>query len=103
MAPGCSRSRMKWPKNAQRKQEMNTIVEKDNNKEEEVDVVCSSSGCSTPKAKRFRIPELLTCPPAPKKRRKSQCISLIQFKFINRDQFALLGFVLVLARADEKL
>ncbi|ESW34234.1 hypothetical protein PHAVU_001G135700 [Phaseolus vulgaris] len=28
-----------------------------------------SSGCATPKAKRFRIPEVLTCPPAPKKRR----------------------------------
>uniref|UniRef100_A0A5B7C7L8 Cyclin-dependent protein kinase inhibitor SMR13 n=1 Tax=Davidia involucrata TaxID=16924 RepID=A0A5B7C7L8_DAVIN len=34
---------------------------------EVVDV--SSSGCSTPKAQRFRIPEILTCPPAPKKRR----------------------------------
>jgi len=30
--------------------------------------VCSS-GCATPKGKRFRIPEVLTCPPAPKKRR----------------------------------
>jgi len=30
--------------------------------------VCSSV-CATPKAKRFRIPEVLTCPPAPKKRR----------------------------------
>ncbi|XP_059668912.1 cyclin-dependent protein kinase inhibitor SMR9-like [Cornus florida] len=28
-----------------------------------------SPGCSTPKAQRFRIPEILTCPPAPKKRR----------------------------------
>ncbi|KAJ4971671.1 hypothetical protein NE237_004770 [Protea cynaroides] len=27
------------------------------------------SGCSTPKAQRFRIPEILSCPPAPKKRR----------------------------------
>lgn len=26
-------------------------------------------GCSTPKAKKFRIPKILTCPPAPKKRR----------------------------------
>ncbi|QCE05257.1 hypothetical protein DEO72_LG9g260 [Vigna unguiculata] len=25
--------------------------------------------CSTPKGKRFRIPEVSTCPPAPKKRR----------------------------------
>ncbi|XP_058106731.1 cyclin-dependent protein kinase inhibitor SMR9-like [Magnolia sinica] len=29
----------------------------------------SSNGCSTPKSPRFRIPELLTCPPAPKKHR----------------------------------
>ncbi|KAK1281615.1 hypothetical protein QJS10_CPB22g01351 [Acorus calamus] len=30
----------------------------------------SSSGCSTPKAERFRIPELRHCPPAPKRRRR---------------------------------
>ncbi|KAG1367028.1 hypothetical protein COCNU_13G008180 [Cocos nucifera] len=29
----------------------------------------STSGCSTPKAQRFRIPEHLPCPQAPKKRR----------------------------------
>lgn len=29
----------------------------------------STSGCSTPKAQRFRIPEILTCPPAPMKKR----------------------------------
>ncbi|KAG8388998.1 hypothetical protein BUALT_Bualt02G0183700 [Buddleja alternifolia] len=29
----------------------------------------NNSACSTPKAKRFRIPEIQTCPPAPKKRR----------------------------------
>ncbi|CAI9785748.1 unnamed protein product [Fraxinus pennsylvanica] len=29
----------------------------------------TSSACSTPKAERFRIPEIKTCPPAPKKRR----------------------------------
>lgn len=28
-----------------------------------------SSGCCTPKAQRFRIPEISTCPPAPKKQR----------------------------------
>ncbi|KAL3620394.1 hypothetical protein CASFOL_035306 [Castilleja foliolosa] len=27
--------------------------------------------CSTPKAERYRIPEIETCPPAPKKRRMS--------------------------------
>lgn len=35
------------------------------------------SGCSTPKAQRFRIPEIVTCPPAPKKQRVvSNCSSL---------------------------
>lgn len=29
------------------------------------------SGCSTPKAQRFRIPDTSSCPPAPKKRRVS--------------------------------
>ncbi|XP_050221320.1 cyclin-dependent protein kinase inhibitor SMR13 [Mercurialis annua] len=29
----------------------------------------STSVCSTPKAKKFRIPEIETCPPAPKKQR----------------------------------
>ncbi|KAG9449408.1 hypothetical protein H6P81_009373 [Aristolochia fimbriata] len=29
----------------------------------------SASGCSTPRAERYRIPKLLSCPPAPKKRR----------------------------------
>lgn len=28
-----------------------------------------NAGCSTPKGKRFKIPETLICPPAPKKRR----------------------------------
>ncbi|OIV92330.1 hypothetical protein TanjilG_10540 [Lupinus angustifolius] len=39
-----------------------------NVEEDNEEGVCSS-GCVTPKAKRFRIPEVLTCPPAPKKRR----------------------------------
>lgn len=31
---------------------------------------CSNNnGCSTPKGQKFRIPEISTCPPAPKKRR----------------------------------
>lgn len=29
----------------------------------------STSSCSTPKAQRYRIPEIITCPPAPKKQR----------------------------------
>ncbi|KAL8489602.1 hypothetical protein ACS0TY_025496 [Phlomoides rotata] len=28
-----------------------------------------NAACSTPKGKRFKIPETLICPPAPKKRR----------------------------------
>ncbi|WVY96380.1 hypothetical protein V8G54_028531 [Vigna mungo] len=37
--------------------------EEDDHNEEDI--------CSTPKGKRFRIPEVSTCPPAPKKRRVS--------------------------------
>ncbi|KAE9596417.1 hypothetical protein Lal_00048708 [Lupinus albus] len=33
----------------------------------EVAEVSSSSACSTPKGQNYRIPEVLTCPPAPKK------------------------------------
>ncbi|CAH1428938.1 unnamed protein product [Lactuca virosa] len=29
----------------------------------------SSIGCTTPKAQKYQIPEISTCPPAPKKRR----------------------------------
>ncbi|XP_022731158.1 cyclin-dependent protein kinase inhibitor SMR9-like [Durio zibethinus] len=36
---------------------------------EGVDDVSATSPCSTPKAERFRIPEIDTCPPAPKKQR----------------------------------
>jgi hypothetical protein len=37
-----------------------------------------TTGCSTPKAQRFRIPEMSSCPPPPKKRRvssSSSCVS----------------------------
>ncbi|KAI3716531.1 hypothetical protein L1987_67470 [Smallanthus sonchifolius] len=33
------------------------------------DQITSTIGCTTPKAQKYRIPEVLTCPPAPKKRR----------------------------------
>lgn len=37
----------------------------------------SNSPCATPKAEKFRIPEITTCPPAPKKRRVlKRCSSL---------------------------
>ncbi|GLT78763.1 hypothetical protein SLA2020_502900 [Shorea laevis] len=35
----------------------------------DVDDDIPESPCSTPKAQRFRIPEIETCPPAPKKQR----------------------------------
>lgn len=38
----------------------------------------SNNGCSTPKAKRHQIPEILTCPPAPKKRRVLSNSCLLQ-------------------------
>ncbi|KAK9939672.1 hypothetical protein M0R45_016361 [Rubus argutus] len=35
----------------------------------------NTSPCSTPKAERFRIPEIVSCPPAPKKQRvNSNCL-----------------------------
>ncbi|KAK7244625.1 hypothetical protein RIF29_39450 [Crotalaria pallida] len=77
-----TRSQMKWQKLEERKQQkpmakhceyatsssskelgVNKNVEEDN------EVGVCSSDCATPKGKRFRIPEVLTCPPAPKKRR----------------------------------
>nr|XP_011459506.1 PREDICTED: uncharacterized protein LOC105349986 [Fragaria vesca subsp. vesca] len=42
---------------------------------EAVDVSATSSPCSTPKAQRFRIPQIVSCPPAPKKPRvSSNCL-----------------------------
>ncbi|KAK7396256.1 hypothetical protein VNO78_17132 [Psophocarpus tetragonolobus] len=83
-----TRTRIKWQKLEETKQQRSMTrpyehatssssqeqdignIEEDSNED-----VCSS-GCATPKAKRFRIPEELTCPPAPKKRRvMSNCSS----------------------------
>ncbi|KAM5584571.1 cyclin-dependent protein kinase inhibitor SMR9 [Rosa sericea] len=39
------------------------------------DVSATSSPCSTPKAQRYRIPQIVSCPPAPKKQRvNSNCL-----------------------------
>ncbi|XP_050369131.1 cyclin-dependent protein kinase inhibitor SMR9 [Argentina anserina] len=39
------------------------------------DASATSSPCSTPKAQRFRIPQIVSCPPAPKKQRvSSNCL-----------------------------
>ncbi|XWS71159.1 hypothetical protein CRYUN_Cryun03dG0115300 [Craigia yunnanensis] len=43
---------------------------------EGVDDISTTSPCSTPKAQRFRIPEMDTCPPAPKKQRALSNCSL---------------------------
>ncbi|PWA40158.1 hypothetical protein CTI12_AA284010 [Artemisia annua] len=40
----------------------------DNSVLKKVDEI-NSIGCTTPKAQKYQIPEILTCPPAPKKRR----------------------------------
>ncbi|KAI9080789.1 hypothetical protein K1719_037302 [Acacia pycnantha] len=48
-------------------------------KEEEDDNICASDGgCCTPKAERFKIPEIVSCPPAPKKTRVFQNYSSIR-------------------------
>ncbi|KAK7305317.1 hypothetical protein VNO77_43221 [Canavalia gladiata] len=50
-----------------------SISSQDSSKEVEMDtsevIDVSNSVCSTPKGQKFRIPEISTCPPAPKKPR----------------------------------
>ncbi|RZC25577.1 Cyclin-dependent protein kinase inhibitor SMR13 [Glycine soja] len=87
MAPVSTRTRMKCKKLEGKKQQKKKssmvydattptssatkeIKGEDLNEED----ICSSV-CSTPKGKRFRIPKVLTCPPAPKKRRVTSCSS----------------------------
>ncbi|KAF8398375.1 hypothetical protein HHK36_017302 [Tetracentron sinense] len=52
-------------------------ITKINEEDENGHVDISTSGFSTPKAKKFRIPEIRSCPPAPKKQRvtTSNCSS----------------------------
>ncbi|KAG4982684.1 hypothetical protein JHK82_027539 [Glycine max] len=81
MAPVSARTRMKCKKLEERKQKKKKSsmvyaattptsstgtkeIQGDHSEED----ICSSV-CSTPKGKRFRIPEVLKCPPAPKKRK----------------------------------
>lgn len=54
------------------KESWNIISGQDHNNNGEDILV---SGCSTPKAQRFRIPEMSSCPPPPKKRRVSSTTS----------------------------
>ncbi|XP_027337805.1 cyclin-dependent protein kinase inhibitor SMR9-like [Abrus precatorius] len=50
-----------------------SITSQDSSKEVNMDgsevIDVSNSACSTPKGQKFRIPEISTCPPAPKKQR----------------------------------
>lgn len=81
MAPVCTRSRMKLQKALVEDRKQKKAMENTEVDDTKKDIIfsSSSSGCSTPKAKRFRIPKVLTCPPAPKKRRvtpPSACSSI---------------------------
>ncbi|KAK9079074.1 hypothetical protein SSX86_000744 [Deinandra increscens subsp. villosa] len=42
------------------------------------DEISNMIGCTTPKAQKYQIPEILTCPPAPKKRRLVSSCTLIR-------------------------
>ncbi|KAL5744025.1 hypothetical protein ACOSQ2_027141 [Xanthoceras sorbifolium] len=44
-------------------------TEESENSEAAMEFPSDNSGCSTPKCPRFRIPEILSCPPAPMKKR----------------------------------
>ncbi|OVA16604.1 hypothetical protein BVC80_1543g36 [Macleaya cordata] len=48
-----------------------TVTGKRNETKAEEEFLWSREVCTTPTAKEYRIPEMLTCPPAPKKRRDS--------------------------------
>ncbi|CAL0309693.1 unnamed protein product [Lupinus luteus] len=57
-----------------KKQKQHIKSKKQDSSKEEDNEVCevidvSSSSCSTPKGQKFKIPEISTCPPAPKKPR----------------------------------
>lgn len=54
---------------AKSKKEMNKLCSSPVKMSKKVDHEISSIGCTTPKAQKYQIPEILTCPPAPKKRR----------------------------------
>ncbi|CAL0310062.1 unnamed protein product [Lupinus luteus] len=82
MASASTRTQMKWQKVEEKKQQKSMAKPYEyatsssdsqelgiKNVEEGNEQGFCSSGFATPKGKRFRIPEILTCPPAPKKRR----------------------------------
>lgn len=83
-----SRSQFKKQHPQSRKQEISTgfsatcssISSEDSSKDRNMDshevAEVSTSACSTPKGQKFRIPEVSTCPPAPKKPRVVSNFSL---------------------------
>ncbi|KAG4915942.1 hypothetical protein JHK87_053499 [Glycine soja] len=74
------------PSSSSSKEQGIKYVEEESINEEDV----CSSGCATPKAKRFRIPEVQTCPPAPKKRRLDASSTLVPKEYEVR--FSSVGF-----------
>ncbi|ERN00890.1 hypothetical protein AMTRI_Chr03g139890 [Amborella trichopoda] len=55
------------PKHPQRRRDEQREEERESGEHDRE--VEREDGCTTPRAEEFRIPELLSCPPAPKKRR----------------------------------
>lgn len=63
-------TRTHFKKQPQIREKQETSSAKEGDMESEVaDDDVSTSLCSTPKGKKFQIPEISTCPPAPKKQR----------------------------------
>jgi hypothetical protein len=53
--------------------------------DDDVSTISNNSVCSTPKGRKFRIPEISTCPPAPKKQRVLSNFSLRRVIFAPPD------------------
>jgi hypothetical protein len=53
--------------------------------DDDVSTISNNSVCSTPKGRKFRIPEISTCPPAPKKQRMLSNFSLRRVIFAPPD------------------
>lgn len=59
--PSSCLSKTSQESSKEEKTEISEVIDVSNNN--------SNSACSTPKGQKFRIPEISTCPPAPKKQR----------------------------------
>jgi hypothetical protein len=53
--------------------------------DDDISTISNNSACSTPKGRKFRIPEISTCPPAPKKQRVLSNFSLRRVIFAPPD------------------